>query len=259
MITPSPEDYGFTQVDRAVIAGGGEFLARAARVGRQVLGTEIIASVTEFGIGEVFDGEGLAEPEYHVSGVPGDVMHVGERNDLRVIILHRGTPPEISSRFSHAYHAGLLAARRRIVRGRINPDESDRGKHLVPGLAEQLDQISRDHNKKPHNMQIVCDRIAILDEPGKDLVLGLLPVADQVGTLILHRQAKLAHERLASQSKRLAYPVSPGIVSIPFARIPGNISDANYSRLMKGLQGHLPHAFVLGGINIISRVSSPTD
>ena len=259
MITPSPEDYGFTQVDRAVIAGGGEFLAKAARVGRQVLGTEIVASVTEYGIGAVVDDGDLAEPEYQVSGVSGDVMHVGERNDLRIILLHRGTPPEISSRFSHAYHAGLLAARRRVVRGRINPDEPERGRHVVPGLTEQLDQISSDHSKEPHHMQIVCDRVAILDEPGKDLVLGLLPVADQVGTLVLHRQAKLAHDRLAAQSKRLAYPVSPGVVSIPFARIPGNISDANYTRLMQGLQSHLPHAFVLGGININSRVSSPAD
>jgi hypothetical protein len=87
----------------------------------------------------------------------------------------------------------------------------------------------------------------------------LLPVEDQIGTLILHRQAKLAQERLASQSKRLAYPVSPGTVSIPFARIPGTISDTNYSRLMKGLKSHLPHAFVLGGINITSKVSSPAD
>lgn len=259
MITSSPEDYGYTQVERSVIAGGSEFLARAALVGRQVLGTEIVASVSEFGIPEVVEGEELAEPEVQVKGVPGDVMHVGESNDLRMIILHRGTPPEISSRFSHAYHAGLLAARRRIVRGRIEPDEPERGKHIVPGLTEQLDQISRDHGKKPHYMQIVCDRIAVLDEPGKDLVLGLLPMEEQIGTLVLHHQAKLAHARLASQSKRLAYPVSPGTVSIPFARIPGDISGVNYSRLMKGLKGHLPHAFVLGGINISSKVSSPTD
>jgi hypothetical protein len=259
MITSSPEDYGYTQIDRPVIAGGSEFLARAALVGKQILGTEIITSVTEFGITEVIEGDKLGEPEYQVKGVSGNVMHIGEQNDLRMVLLHRGTPPEISSRFKHAYHAGLLAARRRIVRGRINPDEPDRGKHMVPTLTEQLDQISLDHDKKPHNMHIKCDRIVVLDEPGGDLVLGLLPVDDQIGTLILHRQAKLAHERLASQSKRLAYPVSPGTISIPFARIPGEISDVNYTRLMKGLNSHLPHAFVLGGINITSKVPSPTD
>lgn len=256
MITPSPENFGFTQIDRRVIAGGGEFLARAARVGRQVLGTEIITSVTELGVGAVTASEDLAEPEFQVSGVPGDVMHVGERNDLRLILLHRGTPPEISTRFSHAYHAGLLAARNRFVRGQIVPGEPDRGKHLVPGLTEQLNDISRVSDKNPHYMQIVCDRIAVLDEPGKDLVLALLPVIDQVGTLILHRQAKLAHSRLASQSKRMAYPISPGTVSIPFARIPGGIPDVKYTRLMTGLQGHLPHALVLGGINITSNVPS---
>lgn len=249
MITPSPEDYGFVQVERPVIAGGREFLARAALVGRQVLGTEIEASITEFGISEVVDGEELTEPEYRVTGIPGDIMHVGTRNDLRMVILHRGTPPEISSRFSHAYHAALLAAHRRIVRGRINPDEPERGKHILPGLSEELDQISIDHHKNPHHMPVICDRIAILDEPGRDFVLGLLPMEEQIGALILHKQAKTAFARLAKQSKRLAYPVSPGTVSIPFARIPGGISEANHTRLMDGLRHHLPHTFVLGGIN----------
>ena len=259
MITPSPEDYGYVQVERPVIGGGGDFLAKAALVGRQVLGTEIVASVTEYGISEVADGEVLSEPEFKVTGVPGDVMHVGERNDLRMILVHRGTPPEISSRFSYAYHAGLLAARRRIVRGRINPNEPDRGKHVVPGLTGELDQISRRREKDPHSMPLIFDRIAILDEPGSDLVLGLLPRGEQIGTLILHEQAQHAFRRLAKQSKRLAYPISPGTVSIPFARIPGNISNVKYERLMQGLKDHLPHTFVLGGIDYTGKDRSPTE
>src|SRR5581483_1736221 len=249
MITPSPEDYGFVQVERPVIQGGREFLVRAALVGRQVLGTEIVASVTEFGISEVDESEALVEPEYQVKGIARDVMRVGEgNNDLRMVLLHRGTPAELASRCNFGYHGGLLAARRRVVRGQIVPGESERGKHIIPGLTTELNKISRDEERDPHYLPIVCDRISILDEPGKDLVLGLLPIEQQVGTLILHKQAKAAFSRLAAQSRRLAYPAAPSTISIPFARIPGNIRGRQYERLIEGIQAHLPHTFTLGGI-----------
>lgn len=259
MITPSPEDYGFVQVERPVIAGSGEFLARAALVGRRVLGTEIATSVTEFGFTEVTADTVLEEPTYQVRGIERDVMHVGDRNDLRVVLLHRGAPPELASRHSFGYHAGLLAAHRRTVRGRIHPDEPERGKHLLPCLTTELNQISQDLGQKPNYMPLIFDQITILDEPGKDLVLGLLPKARQIGTLVLHRQAQAAFRRLATQSKRLAFPTSPGMVAIPFARIPGTIKEQQYERLMEGLEGHLPHTFVLGGIDYPSKDRSPED
>lgn len=254
MITPSPESFEYLQVERPVIGGGGEFLARATRVGRQVLGEKIIASMTEFGIEEVVNDGQLLEPVHQVTGLAGDVMRIGERNDLRMILLHRGAPAELKTRLSFGYHLGLLSARRRTVRGRINPDQPKRGKHILPGLTSELDQISSNHGENPKYMPINFDRVTILDEPGTDLVLGLLPMEQQVGTLVLHQQAQHAFGRLTTQSKRMAYPVSPGLVTIPFARIPGDIEGRQYKRLIEGLGRHLPHMFILGGIDYTGKV-----
>jgi hypothetical protein len=259
VITPSPEDYGFLQVERPVISGGSEFLAKAALVGRQVLGAEIVTCVTEFGVQEVSDEHELTDPSFQVKDVTSDVMHVGERNDLRVVLLHRSAPAEIASRYSFVYHLGLFAAKRRKVRGQIDPDEPERGKHTLSDLRSELDQISQNHGQQPNNMPMSFDRVAILGEPGKDLVLGLIPKERQIGTLILHRQAYGAHRRLREQSKKLAFPISPWAIAIPFARVPGNITPVQYDRLIGGIESHLPHTLVLGGIDFTGKDRAPVE
>jgi hypothetical protein len=253
MITPSPEDYGYLQVQRPVIEGCDAFLARASRIGHQILGDEVVAAMTELGLPEVGEDEALPEPVHVVSTLTNSVMFVGERKDLNAVLLHRAVRGNLASRYSFGYHQGLFAADNRIVRGRLDVEGVERGKHQVPSLKEELDAVSVRHDKDPDRLPVVCDRVGVLGEPGDKLILALFPRAKDIGTRILHEQAKVCFTRLERQSSRTAFPISPWSVGVPFARIPGTIKDAQYERLLDRLQELTPERIVLGGIEYSSK------
>lgn len=258
MISASPEDYSYVQVDRP-IRNGGRFLSQVRAIGERALGTEPRSSISEFHISPSDEDDTGLNPVLQHAEVPTfePVLKVVQDNDFDMVLLHRSAPPGLASRYSFGYLQAKLSAPETTTH-RADYDEdgtriSNRYKTHLPPLSQELDDITNSHNANSDNLRVLCDRVDIIGEPGGDLVLGLTPKTSERSARILHEQSAAAYHRLRVISNRTANPLSPWQVTAPFARIPGNITDAQYDYLLGGIDDVLPVRVLLGGVEYSSR------
>jgi len=256
VISSSPTNYSYLQIERPVIAGGREFLVQAREIGRRVLGEHVVTSITEFAIPqETVDGEQPFGPAEIITPIETpNMILAGEAKDLKLVLLHRAVPNDIAQDFNFGRHE----ARFRTGLSDYQRVDNEGGgwqheRYEEPTLKDELDAISVAYHAEIDNLSLVFDRVGVIGEPGNDLIFGLFPREEQIGTFVLHKQAKLCFERLAAQSTRLAYPTSPWSLNVPFARVPGNITQWEYQRLSQGLHAQMPLRLGIGGIAYVSR------
>jgi hypothetical protein len=262
MIRPTPEDYGFVQIDRPILDGE-SFLSQVRTIGQLVLGGERVASISELALTDESDSEFANEdleytqPELVHQVVPTiePLVSVSQKNDFSLVMLHRAAPKHLSSRFSFGHAQGRLAADHITVHKKIENEDGTyrRAKTQIPSLTSKLDAIVESAGDDPEWFQVVFDRVDIVGETGRDFILGLSPRNSDPQYLSLIRQSKESAARLMIVSKKLAAAVTPWIVSAPFARIPSDISDRDYGILMTKLDEILPVRLTLGSVGYSSK------
>jgi len=248
VISPSPNGYAYIQMERRIVTGGSEFLAKAHRVGKQVLGYEAVTSVSELMYPINDDAmDLLPEPVTVVEPIVKPLMTITDHHHFDMMLVHRAVRNDLASRYSLGFHQGRLAARRGIrTYEKLKADNMhSRAEVRKPSLADDLQEVSVKAGLDPERLTVVCDKVGIIGEPGRDIILALFPDPTKKETLLLYRQAELCLNRLETQSKRIAFPTNPWEVSAPFARIPEDISSLNYERLMQRLQEVVAHTRVV--------------
>lgn len=270
MITPSPPEYAYFQVERPIIEGGKSFLAQARAVGQRILGNDLehMTSVTTYGIHlprewgvdpDELDTNPLQEPTYRVEPIVEPRMEVCSPGDLVMVVAHRGVPPE------HATIAGIgrtmaqLSAVNTYSYETVTGEDGNSRRARVhhPSLREELDQISHKHALTPNQTRVSC-RIDLLGEPGEDNVLGLVPDPKSKAAKVLREQARAVQNRLLQEGSRLAFPVTMEQVASPFARFPGDVTDLEYERVLEGMQQLTPVSLVMGAPGVHGNVRPPS-
>ncbi len=249
MITPSPEDFSYLEVHRPIIGESAKrFIANVQNIGRLVLGEKVVSSRADWGLTGIDQLDDI-EPSPHtvVTPVTQPIMEVSAAKDLRMVLMHRGVPAELASRYDIAFHA--LQLNRPVEKYETFADsEGDRyrAEKTLPPLKSVLNEVSERHKLNPAATQVVCDNICVMVEPGQDAILTLLPRATGTPTRVLHEQANECGQRLHKQSRRLAYPVSGSLVGMPFARLPHKVTDIQSDRVISNIQRLFPARFVMG-------------
>lgn len=256
MVTPSPREYSFVRVERSILPEYGEpFLSKVREAGRMVLGEEFVSSLSEVTLSDP-DEDGLPTHLVHRQ-VPTAAprMAVTDPNSFSMMLLEKSVPPESASRYSCSYVMGRLAAESLKTHETFQAEDGSlrRGKVVRAGLPERLEGISRKHGLAPEHTIVTCDRIAVIVEPGKDYILGLSPRSGDIAERALQDQAKEVLADLPRSSRRLTYPLSPGVITAVFGRVPGNVTDSEYAHLMQKLNAIPPVRVGLGGVEFSSK------
>jgi hypothetical protein len=254
MIRLSPPNYGFVQVERGVLTDAKPFLAKVQAIGDLALGREIVGSMTEFGMEMASDDESMPELMYSEMPVRTPFLEVAGSNDLALVLLHRGVPADLVSRY------GILRARRILDRTYVKrrhdvisaSGKKERAEIREPGLLTILDEVSEKYEAEPHETSFVFDRVDVIGEPGSNFVLGLMPSPARAATRVSHEQAKAAARYLSRENSRLTRPATPWQIAIPFARFPASVPNHKYERLLEGLNGLPSVRFTLGPPRVTS-------
>ncbi|HSH55693.1 MAG TPA: hypothetical protein VK983_02600 [Candidatus Limnocylindrales bacterium] len=247
MITPSPREYSYLEVNRPISGADAEqFVAGVREVGRRVLGEEVITSISELALPDLDDGTEIASPQTVVTPVTQPILKVSDAEDLSMVLLHRGVPHDLSSRYDIAYNA--LRLMRPVERyEQVEDDEGvqHRAEVTYPPLRTVLKEVSEMNGLDPDATDVVCDAVCIMVEPGDDYILALTPKTTGRAARALHEQAKECHQRLQWQSRRLAQPVSGSMIGVPFARMPQKVTHIESDRIIGGIQHLLPRRFIM--------------
>lgn len=245
MMSQEREEFAYLQVDRPVLSGAEKFLAQADYIGRQVLGEVYRASVTEFTAVE--DGVIDLEERYNEKHVPESQLSLERAGDLRLILLHRRIPMELSSRYRFSYHVGQFDNLRKPVYPLSI--ESQPGRYKPVDLYTQLDQVSYDRQVDPDELVVMCDKIDIVYEGSNDGVLALYPKTGPAHEVI-QTQVSVAEKRLEQQTKKIAaLDGSSTTGAIRLGTIPKDVDRGKNKVLLDELKEYLPLRVVIGGVS----------
>ncbi|HEX8182519.1 MAG TPA: hypothetical protein VF575_02865 [Candidatus Saccharimonadales bacterium] len=260
MTTPNPREYAYIQVDRP-ISDGRRFLTQAREVGRRILGddTQHATSLARYGfdVSDEWQDE-LHEPIHDISPIADPLLEVCAPNDLTMVVVSRGVPGHLASRFAIGRTMSQLGAKTVTRYDTIRDPETGerrRASRKFAGLSQQFEDISLTHSVDPVHTRVSCT-VGVVGERGRDHVVGLFPDPSKVPYRVLSEQSRAVTIRLERDSPRIAYPSDLSQIVAPFARFPGDVTDVQYTRIIEGLCRLAP-VMVTMGSPIVRSVSKP--
>jgi hypothetical protein len=246
MITPSQNRDGALQVSR-LVGGGERFLAVAADDCLHILKRRLVTTLTEL----KFTGEsGELEPTYASRNIETDNFEVSRKNELELILLHRGVSRNLAGYYRTKKTADDLSEygpdQIEVQSDGVDEDRDEADEQTKDVLKAGCMRIAAEHGQKFDHVSLPFDRIAKLSTPGDDIIYGLLPERDHPVTKATEAMAKLALRSLDYVNEPLfKMPAVCGIdaphgITVPFARIPGKTSSQDQRDLVQLWQSHLP-------------------
>ncbi len=228
------------EVFRSVSEGAELFIDVARGLAKHHLGDETTGQIPVVGEDEYV---GAVNPYYSIKGA----------EDLLLDLLKRRSPPDLkksNNRFSNA--KGILV--NGVVAPRYHQQRLQGSADPVPALEESLEWIQMlDHDIKAGEIEVPIT--GLTHEFSSDVRNGggfydliLVPdVASKVGRMLLD-QARFVQNRLANESKSVAYPTgsdSLGINFMTIRRLPEALHK-DEQLLHKQLRENLPFDVVIG-------------
>jgi hypothetical protein len=248
---PSPDNYGFLQVDRPILDGE-RFLSKARALGIRTLGQTFVSSLTEIYIDD--SDENQPDRLMHVEvPIAEPVLRVCSDEDFSMVLLNRAVSKERASRHSLGYVQGKMAKSTVSHRTITHDGIAQRAKVSLPGLSDQLDQLASDYNIDPNDSPVICDHIEQIHPIGDTIVLGLSPRVGDDATHLLHEQSLASLQRLREVSPRTANIAPSCQLTAPFARVPNGVGDRAYQLLLDELDQLTPVYLTLGPAEFSSR------
>lgn len=260
MITPGPPHYASVDVRRQ-LSGGRDFLLQAKAVGMSVLGNDsrYVTSITEYGVdASMGEDDEWQPPVSRVNPISPPRLEICEEDELAIYLGYVGTSPELETRSNLSqlnarldadqvkdYEKVYVKARRKKLRARVTRE----------GFRDELSAISEKYELEHCETPLVCSSVKVIDEPGRDHIVGLFPDPDTFAAIALEEQAEAFQRAVGEANVSMRYVTTMDQVAAPFGRFPGNVTPGEYNRLMDGLQALTPVYTIMGkpAIQAISR------
>jgi hypothetical protein len=95
---------------------------------------------------------------------------------------------------------------------------------------------------------LVTRNVTVLNSTHEEL--ALIPSAESKVTAMLAEQANVCIRGLAYHGRKSVYPYTPAILSMPFAKIPRDITPDQRSEFIQSIKNYLPIVVQLGSLSI---------
>lgn len=238
------ESYSYLQVDRPILSGADDFLECVNDIGVRVIGTIGSAAIAE---NVLVAEENAIETQHRTINHPK--VETYSPRELRMILLRRAVPSKMSPTFNFTHKAAQFNERRGAK------SQSKRYRRSSTGsIVDQLNAVGRGQGLERVDSRIICDKVVDISDPVFGHALALSPRSGDGTTFTLTRQARKSEQELKIMSEKIAYSSEAWTPIVPFASLPENITNAEYTKFVELIDEQLKPAIrlIMGGVEAYS-------